>query len=43
MTMVGTARQVADMMEDWFRSMACDGFNIMALCSRAGSSSLWSA
>lgn len=30
MTMVGTARQVADMMEDWFRSMACDGFNIMA-------------
>ncbi|QOT10603.1 LLM class flavin-dependent oxidoreductase [Paenibacillus sp. JNUCC32] len=30
MTMVGTARQVADMMEDWFRSLACDGFNIMA-------------
>jgi alkanesulfonate monooxygenase len=27
-TMVGSASQVADEMEDWYRSKACDGFNI---------------
>jgi FMN-dependent oxidoreductase (nitrilotriacetate monooxygenase family) len=26
---VGTASQVADLMEDWFTAQACDGFNIM--------------
>ena len=26
---VGTAAEVADVMEDWFTSRACDGFNIM--------------
>ncbi|SFE54534.1 FMN-dependent oxidoreductase, nitrilotriacetate monooxygenase family [Paenibacillus algorifonticola] len=25
----GTPEQIADVMEDWFRSAACDGFNIM--------------
>lgn len=25
----GTPEHVADVMEDWFRNMACDGFNIM--------------
>ncbi|HEY8578888.1 MAG TPA: LLM class flavin-dependent oxidoreductase [Beijerinckiaceae bacterium] len=25
----GTASQIADVMQDWFRSYACDGFNIM--------------
>ncbi|MDQ1078868.1 FMN-dependent oxidoreductase (nitrilotriacetate monooxygenase family) [Pseudoroseomonas cervicalis] len=28
-TMAGTPEQVADVMEDWFRSGAADGFNIM--------------
>eukprot|EP01037_Dinobryon_pediforme_P002104 gene2104-2141_t len=27
-TMIGSASQVADEMEDWYRSKACDGFNI---------------
>jgi FMN-dependent oxidoreductase (nitrilotriacetate monooxygenase family) len=27
--MIGTATQVADMMEEWFESGGCDGFNIM--------------
>jgi alkanesulfonate monooxygenase len=27
---VGTPADIADVMEDWFRSGACDGFNIMA-------------
>ncbi|MEJ1975156.1 MAG: hypothetical protein WDN49_02935 [Acetobacteraceae bacterium] len=26
---VGTAADVADLMEDWFSAYACDGFNIM--------------
>ena len=26
---VGTAADVADLMEDWFTGRACDGFNIM--------------
>jgi hypothetical protein len=26
--MVGSASQVADEMEDWYRGKACDGFNI---------------
>ncbi|MEC0305317.1 LLM class flavin-dependent oxidoreductase [Paenibacillus lautus] len=30
MTMIGTPQQIADRIEDWFRSRACDGFNIMA-------------
>ncbi|MGG4340265.1 hypothetical protein [Paenibacillus lautus] len=30
MTMIGTLQQIADRIEDWFRSGACDGFNIMA-------------
>ncbi|WP_251035735.1 hypothetical protein [Paenibacillus sp. ISL-20] len=30
MTMIGTPQQIADRIEDWFRSGACDGFNIMA-------------
>ncbi|GAC67864.1 NtaA/DmoA family FMN-dependent monooxygenase [Gordonia soli] len=28
-TVVGTPEQVADHIEDWFRSGACDGFNLM--------------
>ena len=27
---VGTAADVADLMEDWFAARGCDGFNIMA-------------
>ncbi len=29
MKVTGTPEQIADLMEDWFRSAACDGFNIM--------------
>lgn len=29
LTITGTAEQVANVMEDWFASGACDGFNIM--------------
>ncbi|MEI7026417.1 LLM class flavin-dependent oxidoreductase [Paenibacillus sp. y28] len=29
MKVTGTPAQIADLMEDWFRSAACDGFNIM--------------
>ncbi|WP_138750889.1 LLM class flavin-dependent oxidoreductase [Paenibacillus sinopodophylli] len=29
MKVTGTPEQIADVMEDWFRSGACDGFNIM--------------
>lgn len=28
--MIGTPQQIADRTEDWFRSGASDGFNIMA-------------
>jgi len=28
LVVVGTAQQVADKMEEWFRAAACDGFNI---------------
>lgn len=30
MTVTGSPEQIADMIEDWFRSGACDGFNVMA-------------
>ncbi|OOC58967.1 LLM class flavin-dependent oxidoreductase [Paenibacillus ihbetae] len=30
MTVTGSPDQIADMIEDWFRSGACDGFNVMA-------------
>lgn len=29
LTITGTAQQIADRMEDWFISGACDGFNVM--------------
>jgi hypothetical protein len=29
LTIAGTPEQIADVMEDWFRSKAADGFNIM--------------
>lgn len=30
MTVTGSPEQIADLIEDWFRSGACDGFNVMA-------------
>jgi alkanesulfonate monooxygenase len=30
--LVGTARDIVDHMEEWFKNEACDGFNVMPPC-----------